>query len=108
MAATPARARRHLIARVCFQEAFEALGGVPALVRWARQHPGDFYKLYAQKLIPTRIEPVAEEGDGLTPLAIQVVFATPPEPRTIQGSAAILSAPRLPAEHSLSREEPVP
>ena len=35
-----------------FLEAFNELGGVPALVRWGRSNDTDFYKL-AARLIPT-------------------------------------------------------
>jgi hypothetical protein len=37
--------------RAAFTAAFEELGGVPALVEWARAEPKEFYKLYA-RLIP--------------------------------------------------------
>lgn len=41
-------------AKKAFAEAFEELGGVDALVRWARKNPETFYKLYS-KLIPVTI-----------------------------------------------------
>ncbi len=107
MGALTPKVKRHLVARACFQEAFEALGGVPALVRWARSHPSDFYRLYAQKLIPTRIEPVSDEGEGGALPAIQVVFVTPGASRT-HLSNAILERPRIVAEQPPSREEIVP
>ncbi len=36
-------------------EAFEEMGGIPALVKWASADPGEFYKLWA-KLLPTEIK----------------------------------------------------
>jgi hypothetical protein len=35
--------------------AFDELGGVPALVEWARSEPTEFYKLYA-KLLPAELK----------------------------------------------------
>lgn len=40
--------------KAAFKEAFDELGGVPALVGWARSNETEFYKL-ASKLIPTEI-----------------------------------------------------
>lgn len=37
-----------------FETAFEELGGVEALVTWARKEPTEFYKQYA-KLLPVQI-----------------------------------------------------
>lgn len=37
-----------------FETAFEELGGVDALVMWARKEPTEFYKQYA-KLLPVQI-----------------------------------------------------
>lgn len=47
-----------------FRDAFDALGGVPALVIWARKEPTDFYKL-AARLIPHEIVGPGEEGEHL-------------------------------------------
>lgn len=44
-------------------EAFDELGGVAALVRWGRNEPTDFYKLWA-KLLPTEIK--GDVGLGVT------------------------------------------
>lgn len=41
-------------AREVYEEAFEKLGGVPALVKWAKDNLSDFYKLHA-RLIPTDV-----------------------------------------------------
>jgi hypothetical protein len=45
-----------------FREAFENLGGVDALVLWAKENPTDFYKL-ASKLIPTEVHGAGEQGE---------------------------------------------
>lgn len=34
--------------------AFEGLGGVPALIEWAKVNPTEFYKLYS-KLLPLQV-----------------------------------------------------
>ena len=36
-------------------EAFEGIGGVPALVEWAQDNQTEFYKLFA-KLLPVQVE----------------------------------------------------
>lgn len=41
--------------KAALTEAFERLGGVPALQRWAKSEPTEFYKLWA-KMLP--VEPV--------------------------------------------------
>lgn len=38
-----------------FREAFDELGGAPALAKWAEKNPGEFYKL-ASKLIPVQLQ----------------------------------------------------
>jgi hypothetical protein len=48
--------------RAAFHEAFDNLGGVPALVRWAQSEPTEFYKL-AARLIPID---VTSNGDSIT------------------------------------------
>lgn len=40
-----------------FHASFDLIGGVPALLLWANQNPGDFYKLYAKML------PEVEKGN---------------------------------------------
>ncbi len=51
--------------KAAFTAAFEELGGVPALVEWARAEPTEFYKLYA-RLLPSELKAdVRLEGDGL-------------------------------------------
>ena len=41
--------------KAALQEAFDKLGGVPALVRWGKEQPGEFYKIYA-RLVPTEVK----------------------------------------------------
>lgn len=41
-------------AREAFQNAFDGLGGVTALTKWARENTTEFYKLYG-RLIPTEV-----------------------------------------------------
>lgn len=45
--------------------AFEGIGGVEALTRWARENPSDFYKTIFPKIIPVQIG-----GDPENPLTI--------------------------------------
>lgn len=48
-------------ARQDLADAFDLMGGVPALVLWGKQHPTDFYRLWA-KLIPATAQ---KESDAL-------------------------------------------
>lgn len=41
-------------AKEAFALAFQGMGGVPALSKWAEDHPTEFYKLYA-RLIPVDV-----------------------------------------------------
>lgn len=49
-------------------EAFQKRGGVPALVRWAKENETEFYKLWG-KLAPHEVT-----GEGGGPLGIRVIF----------------------------------
>jgi hypothetical protein len=49
------RYRPQLSLRGAFKQAFEDLGGVEGLVRWASKNPGEFYKLVA-RLLPTEVK----------------------------------------------------
>lgn len=40
--------------RAVLEEAFERMGGVDKLVKWAEAEPTEFYKLYA-KLLPVQV-----------------------------------------------------
>lgn len=48
-------------ARQDLADAFDLMGGVPALVAWGKQYPTDFYRLWA-KLIPATAQ---KESDAL-------------------------------------------
>lgn len=52
-----------IAAKQAFQNAFDDLGGVPALVSWAQEFPTEFYKQYS-KLIPQDI--TSSEGFNIT------------------------------------------
>lgn len=41
--------------KAAFEEAFDKLGGVDALLTWAKDEPREFYKLYA-KLLPVQVQ----------------------------------------------------
>jgi len=45
-----------LAVKEAIEEAFDELGGVPALVQWARRDPEAFYSKLWAKLIPKNIE----------------------------------------------------
>jgi hypothetical protein len=49
-------------AREAFVLAFEGIGGVPALVAWAKKNPNQFFPLYA-RLMP--IEHTGPEGGAI-------------------------------------------
>lgn len=55
--------------KAALEAAFEGLGGVPALLRWGREEPGEFYKLWA-KMLPTEIknELTGKDGAPLAPM----------------------------------------
>lgn len=55
-------------AKQAFAEAFDEMGGVANLVRWAKKNPETFYKLYS-KLIPVTIGGTSPDG------AIQVIIS---------------------------------
>lgn len=55
--------------------AFEGLGGVPALIKWAKAEPGEFYKLWT-KLLPMEVtgslDVSGNLADQLERLAVQI------------------------------------
>lgn len=53
--------------------AFEGVGGVPALIDWARANQTEFYKLWS-KLLPIKAELGGPDGERLR---IEVVFEKP-------------------------------
>jgi hypothetical protein len=52
-------------AKEAFALAFEGIGGVDKLTEWARENPGDFFKLYA-RLIPAEL--TGANGEPLIPV----------------------------------------
>lgn len=56
-AGTPNRATASI--KGAFVEAFDKLGGVPALVAWGKDNPTDFYKLVS-RLIPVEVQSTAD------------------------------------------------
>ncbi|MCY1417854.1 hypothetical protein D9M71_333980 [compost metagenome] len=52
-------------------EAFVKLGGVAALVRWGKQEPGEFYKLWA-RMLPHEIKHGVQQEDSLAALLRQI------------------------------------
>lgn len=46
-------------------QAFDQLGGVASLVRWARDEPAEFYKLWG-RLAPAEVTVGDGDGQGLT------------------------------------------
>lgn len=63
-----------IAAREMFQRAAQGLGGLPALIDWAKDEPGEFWKLYA-RLIP--VEHTGAEGAALMPKV--VVYTSVPD-----------------------------
>lgn len=63
------------------QEAFENLGGVPALAAWAAENPTEFYKLWT-KLIPTEVkaELTMPQGYPVGKVQIEVIGADAKNP----------------------------
>jgi hypothetical protein len=59
--------RTTIFAKKAFEAAFDGIGGVPALILWAKTNRTEFFKLYG-KLIPTdmKITRVINAIDDLT------------------------------------------
>lgn len=49
------------------EAAFEGIGGVPALIAWAKENQGDFYKTIFPKIIPVQLA-----GDPENPVQVAV------------------------------------
>lgn len=58
--------------KAAITEAFEQLGGVPALVKWGKANPGEFYKLWG------RLAPQEVVGNPDQPLEVRVRFVEEP------------------------------
>ena len=58
-----ARNKRTVRVEDALQEAFDKLGGVPALVKFGKQDPEEFYKLWV-KMLPQQVKTdVTHHGD---------------------------------------------
>lgn len=66
--------RTTLSVRQVYEEAFELLGGVKAMVEWAKENQTEFYKLHA-KLMPIKTEVTGADGQP-----IQVITGVPIAP----------------------------
>jgi hypothetical protein len=70
-------------ARAALHEAFEEMGGVEALVKWAWTDRAEFYKLWA-KTIPKNLEMTGKGGE---PIKIIVVTGVPDaDPKKAEGA----------------------
>lgn len=57
---------RTRIAKEAIEQAFENIGGVEALTRWARENEGDFFRVIFPKLIPVQMQHGGDpEGDPI-------------------------------------------
>ncbi|MCY1306723.1 hypothetical protein D9M70_565990 [compost metagenome] len=52
-------------------EAFDKLGGVAALVRWGKDEPGEFYKLWA-RMLPHEIKHGTPQDNSISLLLQQI------------------------------------
>ena len=57
--------------------AFEGIGGVAALIAWARENQGDFYKLIFPKIIPVQLNHANADGDGDARVVHRIELVTP-------------------------------
>lgn len=89
--------------REVFRQAFEKLGGVPAMVEWARLNPTEFYKLYG-RLIPQ----AQGNGDGQGGGVILQIVTGVPTPKLIEGSGVVIPPPSnaLPGRIDAKPHEP--
>jgi hypothetical protein len=55
-----------------FRQAFDDLGGIEALVKWASANPTQFYQLFS-KLIPTEIDATLSGKDGAPAVQVKIV-----------------------------------
>lgn len=56
--------------KAALTQAFQLHGGVPALLRWAKDNETEFYRLWS-KLVPTEVN--VGDGEGGTGLTIRVI-----------------------------------
>jgi hypothetical protein len=78
-----AKNKTTLPAKEALEAAFEGMGGVPRLLAWGNDNPGEFYKLWS-KLIPTNVKAEINGGITLTPV---INLSGRPEPKPIEATA---------------------
>ncbi|MNZ76690.1 hypothetical protein D3C78_952070 [compost metagenome] len=66
---TPNKATKEV--KDALAEAFEKLGGVAALVRWGREEPSEFYKLWA-RMLPHEVKHGVPQEDSIAVLLQQI------------------------------------
>lgn len=91
--------------KAAFEEAFDRMGGVDALVSWAASDPGEFFKLYS-KLLPIQLRADLNHN-GLDGLADRLERA---QQRTSQEDRQRRAAPTPVAHpvHAVIEPEPQP
>ena len=60
-------------------DGFDGLGGMDAFVEWAREHPTEFYKLYA-KLLPLEVRADVSHSGTITYVVETGVSRAPDKP----------------------------
>lgn len=77
--------------REAVQVAYDAIGGDDAFAKWARENPGEFYRI-AARLIPVQVNSTDER---MVPTLTIVTAETPrlPAERDIVSSTPALNAP---------------
>jgi hypothetical protein len=66
------------MAKENIQCTFIRLGGVPAMVEWAKENKTEFYKIYS-KLIPVKMEGAGPNGSIPVSVEFHIVDHRPPE-----------------------------
>ncbi len=82
--------------RAIMQEAFEQLGGVPALVRWGTANPTEFYRLWG-KMMPLEVRGAGTNGE----VVVQFVSAyvrREDQPETVEAEVVQQVAEPVPAK----------
>jgi hypothetical protein len=93
-------ANKHLTAfKAALLKSFQALAGVPALAKWGREHPTEFYKLCGQ-LLPYDPLPTGSDTPAIvikvgTPLVEQVLGQPPDAQREIARAIGVAVASTL-------------
>src|SRR5690554_3796203 len=93
--------------KAAFEEAFDRMGGVDALVSWAATEPGEFFKLYA-KLLPIQLRADLNHSglDGLGERLDRAMKDLDQEERQNRPSAS--AVPPKPVAHVIIEPQPEP